>query len=193
MTSTTIVSRTTPERACRIPIARLPRAEMTPDLAALVARRADPQLVGVMGHAGDLFVEWYRFFGRIIHEGALDPAVKEAARLRIAALNDCHLCLHMRARDRDGNQVLAEQLAEAAQLGELDHAGFSDVQRRAIGLAEHMFHDPTAITDEWMDGARAELTDGQLVELSLAIGQFIGMGKVFKTFGLAGTIAIDAT
>jgi alkylhydroperoxidase family enzyme len=187
-----VESRTSVEQGCRVASPRLPLAESTPAMQALLARGANPELVGVVGHAGDMFIDWFKLFGRLVHDGATPGHVKEAARLRVAALNECHLCMHVRAKGSDGQQLLAEELCEAAQLGDVVNAGFTDTQRVAIQFAEQMFTDPDGLPDEMLAHIRTLLTDQQLMELGLAIAEFIGMGKLFKTFGLAATFAVEA-
>ncbi len=171
---------------CEVPVPRLPETAMTEPLAQLLERGASRQLVMTLGHAPDVFLPWYRHFGTLIHEGAVDLAVKEAARLRIAALNDCPFCMQMRAHRRDGSQILDEPLAVAAQAGDRD-AGFSGEQRLALDLAEQVFHAPADVSDDDFGRFRGQWSDAQIVELSLAIAEFIGMGKAFKFLGLRGS------
>lgn len=175
------------DEVCEVPVPRLPEAAMTDALAQMLAKGASRPLVMTLGHAPDLFLPWYRYFGSLVHEGAVDLAVKEAARLRIAALNDCPFCMQMRAKHRDGSQILEEELALAAQAGDRGHVRFTGEQRLAMAMAEQMFHAPGDVTDEAFAGFRGQWSDEQMVELGLAIAEFIGMGKVFKFLGLRGS------
>lgn len=160
---------------------------MTDVLAQLLEKGASRPLVMTLGHAPDAFLPWYRYFGYLIHDGVADLAVKETARLRIAALNDCPFCMQMRAKHRDGSQILAEELAVAAQAGDRLHPGFTAEQRLAMTMADQMFHAPGDVSDDAFATFRSQWSEAQMVELGLAIAEFIGMGKVFKFLGLRGS------
>ena len=175
------------DEVCEVPVPRLPEAPMSDVLAELLAKGASRPLVMTLGHAPEAFLPWYRYFGYLIHDGDVDLAVKETARLRIAALNDCPFCMQMRAKYRDGSQILEEELAVAAQAGDRLHPGFTREQRVVVTMAEQMFLAPADVSDDMFDSFRAEWSDAQMVELALAIAQFIGMGKVFKFLGLRGS------
>ena len=180
------------DEVCEVPVPRLPEAPMDDVLAGLLAKGASRPLVMTLGHAPDVFLPWYEHFGYLIHEGVVDLAVKEAARLRVAALNDCPFCMQMRAKHRDGSQVLPEELAIAAQAGEATHPGFTDEQRLAMAMAEQVFTAPADVTDAAFAGFRAQWSEAQMVELTLAIAEFIGMGKAFKFLGLRGSPLVPA-
>jgi AhpD family alkylhydroperoxidase len=165
----------------------LPEAPLSDELQQLLAKGASRSLVTTLGHAAGSFMPWYRYFGHLIHEGVVDLDVKEAARLRVAALNDCPFCMQMRARHRDGTQILEEGLAVAAQAGARDHPGFTDEQLLALDVAEQMFTAPGDVSDAAFDRLRAQWSDAQLVELGLAVAEYIGMGRLFKFMGLRGS------
>lgn len=78
------------ERACPLPIPKLPLAELTPDMEARIAGGSDPRVVRTLGQAGDAYHLWGAFYTKLLHQGALPLRTKEVARLRIAALNSCH-------------------------------------------------------------------------------------------------------
>jgi AhpD family alkylhydroperoxidase len=177
---------------CEVPVPRLPEVVLTNELMQLIGRGASRPLVATLGHAPDYFLPWYRYFGSLIHAGAVDLAVKETARLRIAALNDCPFCMQMRARHRDGSQILDEELAIAAQAGDRLHPGFAAEQRLAMSIADQMFLAPADVTDDVFAAYRSQWSDEQMVELGLAIAEFIGMGKVFKFLGLRGSPLVPA-
>jgi len=55
---------------------------------------------------------------------------------------------------------------------------FSDRERLAIEFAEKMALDHQAIDDNFFGRLRAEFNDAQIVELGMAIGQYIGFGRL---------------
>lgn len=78
------------EQACPIPVPRLKLAEVTPELQQMIDGGADPRFIRTLGHAPSSFAAWGAFYGKMLHHGVLSLRIKEAARLRIAALNGCH-------------------------------------------------------------------------------------------------------
>ncbi|MFM7537162.1 MAG: hypothetical protein ACKO91_15400 [Acidimicrobiales bacterium] len=81
---------TAAERACPIPVPKLPLAEVTPELQELIDRGVDPRWVRTLGHAPKWFVAWTKFYWPLLFGGTVEVRTKEAARLRIAQLNGCH-------------------------------------------------------------------------------------------------------
>lgn len=78
------------EDACPVPRPRLPLAAVTPELAPMLARGGDARFVRTFGHQPEALLGWSAFYGKLIYHGVLPIRIKEAARLRIAALNGCH-------------------------------------------------------------------------------------------------------
>ena len=58
-----------------------------------------------------------------------------------------------------------------------DDASFTARERVALEYAELMALEHTAIGDEFFGRLRAEFTDPEIVELTMAIGQYIGFGR----------------
>ena len=54
---------------------------------------------------------------------------------------------------------------------------FTERERVAVEYAERMALDHTAIGEEFFGRVRAEFTDPEIVELTMAIGQYIGFGR----------------
>ena len=55
---------------------------------------------------------------------------------------------------------------------------FSDRERLALEFAEKMALDHPSIDDAFFRRLRAEFTDEQIVELGMAIGQYLGFGRL---------------
>jgi alkylhydroperoxidase family enzyme len=58
-----------------------------------------------------------------------------------------------------------------------DEASFTGRERLALEYAELMALEHTAIGDAFFRRLRAEFTDAEIVELTMAIGQYIGFGR----------------
>ena len=55
--------------------------------------------------------------------------------------------------------------------------GFTERERLALEYAELMALDHASIDDDFFRRLRAEFDDAQVVELTMAIGQYIGFGR----------------
>jgi alkylhydroperoxidase family enzyme len=80
--------------------------------------------------------------------------------------------------------VLDEALVPFAQYGDVSNTGFTARERLAIRYADLMHRTPGAMTTAFMDELRAEFTDPEIVELGLAVAQFIGMGQLIHMLGI---------
>ena len=61
--------------------------------------------------------------------------------------------------------------------GYRDDASFTARERLALEYAELMALDHAAIGDDFFRRLRGEFTDAEIVELTMAIGQYIGFGR----------------
>ena len=59
-----------------------------------------------------------------------------------------------------------------------DDTSFTTRERLALEYAELMALDHTAIGDDFFRRVREEFTDAEIVELTMAIGQYIGFGRL---------------
>lgn len=74
-------------------------------------------------------------------------------------------------------------------IAELEHRPpglFTNQELAALDLAEALWFNAgkAGANEELMRRLHAEFTDGQLVELTWAIGQYIGLGKMVAFFGI---------
>jgi alkylhydroperoxidase family enzyme len=58
-----------------------------------------------------------------------------------------------------------------------DDVSFTVRERIALEYAELMALDHTAIGDDFFRRVREEFTDAEIVELTMAIGQYLGFGR----------------
>ena len=58
-----------------------------------------------------------------------------------------------------------------------DDPSFTERERLAVEYAELMALEHTAIGDDFFRRLRAEFNDPEIVELTMAIGQYIGFGR----------------
>lgn len=137
--------------------------------------------------------------------------VAEAARYRTALINGCLVCQSFRAGDHlDGylesvggdpaSSLVARGGARPdeafyAAIHDWRNAGcFSDQEILAIAYAEHIAERPDATGyDEafWSDMRKA-FSDSEIVELTLAIGCWLAMGRLTHVLGLDTQCVTDA-
>ena len=131
--------------------------------------------------APQLFERYFEFF-RPAHPSGIVPArIKELARLRIAVLNGCNLCLFARY--------------ESATLEGLDEETVAQVHRpeaerklapreaMAVRFAERMATDFRTVDADFMAELRKCFSDPEIAELGLMIGQYLAMGRLLVITG----------
>ena len=123
------------------------------------------------------------------NKSILPPRVREAARLRIAQLNECTVCLAFRA-----DSVKAQGLTEDfyCQIGpSLDGADLSDQERLAVEYAERFAVDHLSIDDAFMDRLRGAFTDAEIFDLTVCLSAFLGLGRTLRALGITETALTD--
>jgi AhpD family alkylhydroperoxidase len=124
---------------------------------------------------------FWRLYGILWSQGAVDQPTKEVARLRNARTTGCNYCKAVRfegARDAGLTEDRVDLIRddyESSTLGARDKA--------VISYVDTMLHDPHGMTAAQRDALAAELDDGQLGELTLGIGLFHGFSKIAVALG----------
>ena len=123
------------------------------------------------------------------NKSILPVRVREAARMRIAQLNDCTVCLAFRA-----DSVKAQGLTEDFYChvgGHDDGAGFSGQERLAMQYAERFAMDHLSIDDEFMERMRGAFTDPEILDLTICLAAFLGLGRTLRALGITDTSLTD--
>jgi AhpD family alkylhydroperoxidase len=116
------------------------------------------------------------------NKSILPTRVREAARMRIAQLNDCTVCLAFRA-----DTVKAQGLTEDfyCHVGVHDDGStFSTQERLAMDYAERFALDHLSIDDAYMDRLRTEFTDPEILDLTICLSAFLGLGRTLRVLGI---------
>ena len=115
----------------------------------------------------------------------------EAARITIARVNDCQLCLGFRTpRDvpeRAAGDEGAVEIDEAfydAVLG--DGAGLTEREALAAEFAQRFAVDHRNMDDDFWKRLHAAFSDDELVELGLCVGAWIAFGRLNQVFDVDG-------
>jgi AhpD family alkylhydroperoxidase len=122
------------------------------------------------------------------HKSILPARVREAARLRIAQLNECTVCLAFRA-----DSVRAQGLDESfySCVGSLAQDTLSEQERLAIEYAERFAVDHASIDDRMMERMRGAFTDAEIFDLTICCSAFLGLGRTLRALGITETTLTD--
>jgi alkylhydroperoxidase family enzyme len=110
---------------------------------------------------------------------ALSPRLKELVRLRIATLNGCQTCKAAR--------LAADTVSESEATGIDGYAGSSDyspAEKEAVAFAERLALDHHGIGDADIARLREHFDDGEILELTMMAGQYIGFGRLLAVMQL---------
>ena len=114
---------------------------------------------------------------------------REAARMRIAQLNDCTVCLAFRA-----DTVKAQGLTEEFYCHVGTHDGgsaFTPRESLAMEYAERFAIDHTSIDDEFFARLRGLFTDPEILDLTICLSAFLGLGRTLRVLGITETSLTD--
>ena len=122
-------------------------------------------------------------FSKAVYENTtLSVREREAARWTIALINDCVVCQDTRARDG------AAQGADEGFYGEVaswtTSTELSDRERLAAEFAQRFALDHQAMDDDLWERLHAAYDDGELAELTISCGMFLGLGRTLAVMGV---------
>lgn len=129
-----------------------------------------------------------RFVHAAYNKSILPTRVREAARMRIAQLNECTVCLGFRA-----DTVKAQGLDEAfyCAVGSPDDASLSQQEKLAVEYAERFAINHASIDDAFMDRLRGSFTDPEILDLTICLSAFLGLGRTLRALGITETSLTD--
>jgi len=128
------------------------------------------------------------FTAAVYGDSVLETRVREAARIRIAEVNQCPVCLDTRTTSDP------EGLTEAEYLGIADWrtvGTFSDRERIAIEFAERFATDHLGMDGDFWQRARAQLSDAELFELGVCCASWLGLGRMTQIFDAGVSCRIE--
>jgi AhpD family alkylhydroperoxidase len=137
----------------------------------------------------DLGSAMTRLVDAAYNKSILPVRVREAARIRIAQLNECPVCLTFRAASVKAQGVTEDFYAHVA-----DHqiAGdYSDQERLAIEFAERFALDHTGIDDVFFGRLRRSFSDAEVLDLTICLAAFLGLGRMLRVLGIDETSVLD--
>ncbi len=114
----------------------------------------------------------------------------EAARITVARINGCVLCLGWRtARDVPDRGASPDDVPESFYAAVLDDpagGALSDRERLAAEFARRYCTDHTSMDDAFWAELRAAYTDAELVDLALCVASWLALGRFNAVFDIDG-------
>jgi len=114
---------------------------------------------------------------------------REVARLRIAQLNECAACAGFRAPSVQATGIADEQYEHVAEYR--THPGYTERQRLAIEYAERFVTSADAVDDELFARMRGAFADDEILDLTLCVAVYLGLGRTLAVLGIDEACAID--
>jgi alkylhydroperoxidase family enzyme len=116
------------------------------------------------------------------HKSQLPARVREAARMRIAELNDCAICHGFRATGFRGEGVDDGLYANVSAYE--DDPRYSPQERLAIEYAERFAADHRSIDDAFFVRLREVFADDEILDLTICLSTFLGLGRLLNVLGI---------
>lgn len=122
-------------------------------------------------------------------QSVLPPEERELARMRIAQINDCIACSDFRAPSVIEAAVAPELYENVAAYATFP--GYTPRQRLAIEYAERFAIDHGSIDDAFFARLRKAFSDPEILDLTLCVAVFLGLGRSLSVLGVDQSCAID--
>jgi AhpD family alkylhydroperoxidase len=119
-------------------------------------------------------------------ERLVNPRVREVARMRIAQINGCNVCLAWRFPEM-ADRGVTEELYE--HVDDPEAGDYSAQERLAIEYAEKFALDHRSLDDAFFARMKAEFTDVEILELTAMIGEWMAFGRLNAVLDIAEACA----
>jgi AhpD family alkylhydroperoxidase len=144
------------------------------------------ELIQVWSLSPDLGAAVGTLTAAVYGERLVTPRVREVARMRIAQINGCNVCLAWRFPEM-AERGVTEELYE--HVDDPDTGDYSTQERLAIEYAEKFALDHRSLDDEFFARMRAEFTDAEILELTAMIGDWLAFGRLNAVLDIAEACA----
>jgi len=119
------------------------------------------------------------------NKSIIPTRVREAARMRIAQLNQCKVCLNFRADSVLAQGMTEDFYAHVASAHTDDR--YSAQEKLAVDYAERFAIAHTEIDDAFFDRLHEHFTDAEILDLTICIAAFIALGRTLNVLGIETT------
>jgi alkylhydroperoxidase family enzyme len=123
----------------------------------------------------------------VYSQSRLPARVREAARMRIAELNDCAVCRGWRIPEL-AEQGVTEELY--AHVSDPESGDYSAPERLAIEYAERFALDHRSIDDTFFARLREHFTDPEILDLTICVGNWLAFGRLTMVLDLDEACAV---
>ena len=128
------------------------------------------------------------------NKSILPVRVREAARIRIAQLNDCPVCLAFRAesvKEQGVTEDFYHHVADHDVADQTVDGRYSAQERLAIEYAERFALDHLGIDDAFFARLAQCFTDAEILDLTICLAAFLGLGRMLRSLGIDETSLLD--
>jgi alkylhydroperoxidase family enzyme len=146
-----------------------------------------PEIVRVWGLRPEMGDAVQRLSYAVYSQSALPARVREAARMRIAQINDCAVCRGWRIPEL-AEQGVDEELY--AHVADPDAGEYSAQERLAIEFAERYALDHRSLDDAFFARLREHFTDAEILDLSICVGNWLAFGRLTMVLDLGEACAV---
>jgi AhpD family alkylhydroperoxidase len=122
-------------------------------------------------------------------ESIIPAEERELARMRIAQINDCVACSDFRAPSVLEAGITPELYENVAAYA--TYPGYTPRQRIAIEFAERFATDHASLDGPFFGRLRGLFTDDEILDLTLCVAVFLGLGRSLTVLGVDQSCAID--
>jgi alkylhydroperoxidase family enzyme len=122
-------------------------------------------------------------------QSILPAEERELARMRIAQLNDCVACSDFRAPSVQEAGIAPELYDHVAEFA--TYPGYTTRQRLVIEYADRFATDHGSMDDDFFSRLRAEFADDEILDLTLCVAVFLGLGRTLSVLGIDQSCAIE--
>jgi alkylhydroperoxidase family enzyme len=123
----------------------------------------------------------------VYSKSVLPARVREAARMRIAQINDCAVCRGWRIPEL-ADEGVDEELY--AHVGDPEAGTYSEPERLAIEYAERFALDHRSIDDAFFARLHEQFSDAEILDLTICVGNWLGFGRLTMVLDLDEACAV---
>jgi AhpD family alkylhydroperoxidase len=161
--------------------------DFSPELRAAVGddTLAHPESLAslrVMAVRPELATAVVQLRATLARSALLPPRLLELVRLRVAFHNQCRSCMAMRSAEAIDDGMSEDVVCELAAPENAE--SLTDRERAALRYADLLATAHLEIGDTMFDLLRQHFTEGEIVELSVNIAIFVGLGRVAMSWDL---------
>jgi alkylhydroperoxidase family enzyme len=146
-----------------------------------------PEIVRVWGLRPEMGEAVQRLSYAVYSQSQLPARVKEAARMRIAQINDCAVCRGWRIPELAAQGVDEELYAHVHEPAAGD---YSAQEQLAIEFAERFALDHRTLDDAFFVRLRQHFSDPEILDLTICVGNWLGFGRLTMVLDLDEACAV---